>query len=121
MLDRGSEGVCVGPNYVGVRMVGYMAVAYTTLLAYCCYVAFHWCICRRLLGVSVIPVSTTVKIVAVLGVALAADWLLTDRLVFRWLVTAILLVTVVWPVVRDQGGISKVIANARRFVQERKK
>lgn len=106
-------------NFVGIRLFGYIAVAYTTLLAYCCYVVFHWVICRHLMGISVIPLSTSVKIVAVLGIALVADWLLTDRLIVRWLVTVGLLTMVAWPIVRERGGFKTILATVFQFTKNK--
>ena len=45
---------CVLFNWFGIRLWGYQSVAYTTSLAYIVYVGMHWCLCRRLLGFSVI-------------------------------------------------------------------
>ena len=49
-------------NYVGIKIVGYKAAAYTSALCYCLLAVFHGLICKKIEKVQVFPIKTYVKL-----------------------------------------------------------
>ncbi len=71
-------------NYVFIRRFGFLAVGYTTLFAYVCYLALHIIISRRLVKFFVLPLKWIAGVcIAVAGLAAWNLWLI-DHLFLRW-------------------------------------
>ena len=81
-------------NYVFILRFGFLAVGYTTLFAYVCYLALHIVISRRLVKFFVLPL----RWIAIVCVALAglAAWNLwfVDSLLLRWGMCAVVVIPV---------------------------
>lgn len=49
-------------NYVGIKIAGYKAAAYTSAFCYCLLAIFHGLICKKIEKVQVFPIKTYVKL-----------------------------------------------------------
>lgn len=81
-------------NYVFIQRYGFLAVGYTTLFAYICYLVMHIIISRKLVKFFVLPL----RWIAIVCVALAglAAWNLwfVDSLLLRWGMCAVVVIPV---------------------------
>ena len=88
---------CVVFNWFGISLWGYKSVAYTTSLAYIIYVGMHWCLCRHLLGFSVIQIKNFAIILVISYMVAGINFVWTD---FLWgrlgIASVILLATTIF-------------------------
>lgn len=49
-------------NYVGIKIIGYKAAAYTSAFCYCLLAIFHGLICKRIEKEQVFPIKTYIKL-----------------------------------------------------------
>ncbi len=91
-------------NYVFIQRFGYLAVGYTTLFAYICYLGMHIVISRKLVKFFVLPL----RWIAVMGLALAGlaalDLWLIDNLLLRWAICAAVVIPVALVLMRNFAG-----------------
>ncbi len=98
-------------NYVFIQKFGFLAVGYTTLFAYVCYLALHLAISRKLVKFFVLPL----KWIAVTCLALAAlaawDLWLIDNLLLRWGMCALVVIPVALCLLRSaaDGNIKNLL------------
>lgn len=101
-------------NFWGISLFGYVAAAYTTLASYVCYVAFHWAICHRLMGFSILGLGQTLSVGCGLLALAIADALLLGNPLARFVLGAMACAVVVHSLVRDTGGFRGALLILRR-------
>lgn len=102
-------------NYFGIKMFGYVAAAYTTLICYMFYVIFHYLlmtkICNKYLD-GVKPYNTKF-LLAFAGVFLACGFAMLftyDHPIIRYSIIAISIIVMVIERKRIKGAIQKIMA-----------
>ena len=88
-------------NYVFIQRFGFLAVGYTTLFAYVCYLLLHIVISRKLVKFFVLPLKWIFGVCAVLaGLAVWNLWLI-DNLLLRWGMCALVVIPVALVLLRN--------------------
>ena len=101
-------------NFWGISTFGYIAAAYTTLVAYVFYVAFHWFISRKLIGFPVLSGARTIALGSVLIICMGCDIALMGLLIPRLVVgLAVSLAAMVF-LVHSVGGFKGIIRLVKR-------
>lgn len=88
-------------NYFFIRRFGFIAAAYTTLFSYVCYWILHLVISRRLVRFFIVPVKWLPVFGAIVGVSAAADLLLIESTLWRWLLCAAVVIPMAVFLLRD--------------------
>lgn len=96
-------------NYIFILRCGFIAAAYTTLAAYVCYLLLHLILSRRLIGFFILPVKWLLIYSGIVSVMAAANLLLLDSLVLRWLLCAAVVIPMALLLLRDLGGIGGLL------------
>lgn len=96
-------------NYIFILRYGFIAAAYTTLAAYVCYLLLHLILSRRLIGFFILPVKWLLIYSGIVSVMAAANLLLLDSLVLRWLLCAAVVIPMALLLLRDLGGIGGLL------------
>lgn len=94
----------IGLNYVFIQRYGYLAVGYTTLFAYICYLALHIVISRKLVKFFVLPLKWVFLVCAVLAGLATLDLWLIDSLLLRWGICAVVVIPVALVLLRNFTG-----------------
>lgn len=101
-------------NYVFIQRFGYLAVGYTTLFSYLCYLAMHLVISRKLVKFFVLPLGwVAVVCLALAGLAALNLWLI-DNLLLRWTLCAVVVIPVALALLRNFSG-----GNIRQFLRKK--
>lgn len=93
-------------NYFAINVFGYVAAAYTTVVAYVFYVLLHWRVSSRLLGFSVIGGKGALFVGLVLACGVAADLLMFGNVAARILVNVPLVLLLTVSLVKSTGGVN---------------
>ena len=88
-------------NYVFILRFGFLAVGYTTLFAYVCYLVMHIIISRRLVKFFVLPLKWIFGSCAVLAGLAAWNLWLIDSLLLRWGMCAVVVIPVALVLLRN--------------------
>lgn len=99
-----SAVLSVALNCVCIPRYGYVSAAYTTLIAYVCYLLFHLIICRKLLSFSIIPIKWIIVFCGIVAAAAFVDLLFIDNLLVRWGVCALIVIPMALLLIRNYGG-----------------
>ncbi len=84
----------IGLNYVFIQRFGFLAVGYTTLFAYICYLVLHIVISRRLVKFFVLPLRWIAgACIALAGLAAWNLWMI-DKWLLRWGMCALVVIPV---------------------------
>ena len=81
-------------NYVFILRFGFLAVGYTTLFAYVCYLVLHIIISRRLVKFFVLPLKWIAAACILLAGLAAWNLWLMDNLLLRWGMCAVVVIPV---------------------------
>lgn len=84
----------IGLNYVFIQQFGFLAVGYTTLFAYICYLVLHIVISRKLVKFFVLPLRWIAASCMLLAALAAWNLWAIDRLLLRWGMCAIVVIPV---------------------------
>ena len=98
-------------NYVFIQRYGYLAVGYTTLFAYICYLALHVIISRKLVKFFVLPLHwIALACLALAGLAALNLWLM-DSLLLRWGLCAVVVIPVALALLHNfsDGDIKRLL------------
>lgn len=93
-------------NYIFILKYGFIAAAYTTLFAYICYLVMHLIISRKLIGFFILPVKWVLIYSVIVAVMAAVDLVLTESLVWRWLLCAVVVIPIALALIKSLGGIN---------------
>ncbi len=96
--------ISIGLNYVFIQRYGFLAVGYTTLFAYVCYLVLHIVISRKLVRFFVLPLKWIG--IACLALAALAAWNLwmVNSLLLRWGMCAVVVIPVALVLLRSVSG-----------------
>lgn len=81
-------------NYIGIKLFGYEAAAFTTLLSYGLLFAFHWIIARKYSVEEVYEIKTILKNVVVVAVTGVVLMLLDSRFVIQTIVRYVIVLLI---------------------------
>lgn len=81
-------------NYVFIQKYGFLAVGYTTLFAYVCYLVLHIIISYKLVKFFVLPPMWILGVCAAIAALAAWDLWLIDNLLLRWGMCAVVVIPV---------------------------
>lgn len=81
-------------NYVFIQRLGFLAVGYTTLFAYICYLVLHIIISRKLVKFFILPLRWVAVVCIVLAGLAAWNLWMIDRLFLRWGMCAVVVIPV---------------------------
>lgn len=81
-------------NYVFIQKYGFLAVGYTTLFAYVCYLVLHIIISYKLVKFFVLPPFWILGVCAAIAALAAWDLWLIDNLLLRWGMCALVVIPV---------------------------
>lgn len=79
-------------NYVFIQRFGFLAVGYTTLFAYLCYLVLHIVISRRLVKFFVLPLRWIAGVCIILAALAAWNLWLMNNLLLRWGMCAVIVI-----------------------------
>lgn len=91
-------------NYVFIQRFGFLAVGYTTLFAYMCYLALHLIISRRLVKFFVLPLKWIAVVCVVLAGLTAWNLWTIDSLLLRWGMCALVVIPTALVLLRSVSG-----------------
>ena len=91
-------------NYIFIQKYGFLAVGYTTLFAYVCYLVLHIIISYRLVKFFVLPPVWVLGVCAALAGLAAWDLWLIDNLPLRWGMCALVVIPVAFFLLRSASG-----------------
>ena len=93
-------------NYIFIQRHGYLAVGYTTLFAYLCYLVMHIVISRKLVKFFVLPLRWIAVVFLALAGLAALDLWLINSLLLRWTICAVVVIPVALVLLRNFTGKS---------------
>ena len=93
-MEISAAAVNVVLNYIGIKLFGYEAAAFTTLLSYGLLFAFHWIIARKYSVEEVYEIKTILKNVVVVAVTGVVLMLLDSRFVIQTIVRYVIVLLI---------------------------
>lgn len=91
-------------NYIFIQRFGYLAVGYTTLFSYICYLLLHIVISRKLVKFFVLPLKwIAAACVSLSGLAAWNLWMV-DSLLLRWGMCALVVIPLALLLLRSVSG-----------------
>ena len=102
----GAAVINVVLNYFCISSFGYTAAAYTTLFSYVCYVVFHWYICRKVIGFSVLSLKKTAFLYVLLGAYCAVGLVFVWTPVVRVAVGTLVCCALLAVLLKQSGGVT---------------
>ena len=79
-----AAGINIVLNYIFIQRFGFLAVGYTTLFAYMCYLTLHIIISRKLVKFFVLPLRWIAVVCLALTSLAAWNLWFVDSLLLRW-------------------------------------
>lgn len=93
MIGTAAAGVVdIVLNYIFIMKYGFIAAAYTTLVAYICYAVLHFIIARKLSGISILPFKVVCFIVVLLLCMAALNLVFISSIIIRYLACAVVVI-----------------------------
>lgn len=87
-------------NYMFIRIVGYVAAAYTTLFSYFCYLSLHFFISRRLVHFDVVSKIHILVACVILLLLIWIDISFVNNMMIRYIVSAMVIISILPPLIR---------------------
>ena len=87
-------------NYMFIRIVGYVAAAYTTLFSYFCYLSLHFFISRRLVHFDVVSKIHILVACVILLLLIWIDVSFVNNMMIRYIVSAMVIISILPPLIR---------------------
>ena len=93
MIGTAAAGVVdIVLNYIFIMKYGFIAAAYTTLVAYICYAVLHFFIARKLSGISILPFKVVCFIVVLLLCMAALNLVFISSVIIRYFACAVVVI-----------------------------
>ena len=99
-----AAGINIALNYIFIQRFGFLAVGYTTLFAYVCYLVLHIIISRKLVKFFVLPLRWIAVVCLALAGLAACNLLLINSLLLRWGLCAVVVIPVALVLLRNFAG-----------------
>ena len=93
MIGTAAAGVVdIVLNYIFIMKYGFIAAAYTTLVAYICYAVLHFIIARKLSEMSVVPLKAICAIIILLSCMAALNLVFISSIIIRYFACAVVVI-----------------------------
>lgn len=99
-----AAGINIALNYIFIQRFGFLAVGYTTLFAYVCFLVLHIIISRKLVKFFVLPLRWIAVVCLALAGLAACNLLLINSLLLRWGLCAVVVIPVALVLLRNFAG-----------------
>ncbi len=105
LATMGAAVLNVVLNYIFISKYGFIAAAYTTLVAYTVYLILHIIISRKMVKFFILPLRWMLIFGSIaIGMA-AVNLLLINNLILRWLLCAAVVIPILLLLIKDMGGV----------------